>query len=127
MRIKMEQLWPAEPEERITLEQFADRHELVMLVTDGPANEFRRHRYQARFEAVEVKDRDLLVTVWGSGDTIKEAIADYAAQIAGGQILVQNAYGVRGVRCELVTPKSWAPEPEHQEPIQGIGIVGGKF
>lgn len=75
---------------RMTLEDFAERHGLRMIVGERS----RRSgfpAYYASFERIEIKDGSILRGVSGDGETPEEAIADYAKKIAG-ERLVFGAY-----------------------------------
>lgn len=70
--------------ERMTLEQFADKHGLEMEVVERPPylNHPPEMRYYARLKWIDVKDGCGLLGVTGNGSTPEEAIKDYAPRIS---------------------------------------------
>jgi len=68
----------------VALEAFADANALVMEVRERTPQQIRAagHRFYARFKDAEVKDGGCLRGVYGTGDTEKEAIRNYAFQIS---------------------------------------------
>lgn len=72
------------------LEDFADKHGLVMQVFERDAKiSTPAQRFYARFEDTEVMWKGMLRGVYGEGPNPEAAIKDYAAQIAGSRIAVQ--------------------------------------
>ena len=76
---------------RMTINEFADRHDLTMVVVERPI----RHRdglkdLYCHFKSAEVKDGGLLRGASGNGNSEDEAISDYARQISE-QLLVIDA------------------------------------
>lgn len=61
---------------RLTVDQFAKLHGLTMKINGDSST-----GYIAAFERVEVMDNGFLVSSWGRGNTINEAIKDYASQL----------------------------------------------
>ncbi len=80
--------------ERVELEAFANKHSLVMQVSerDVAAQAIGMSKYTARFKGVEVKKGLALESAYGNGATPENAIKDYCSVISG-QWLVINAYG----------------------------------
>jgi hypothetical protein len=73
--------------EEITIEQFADRYNLVMEVRKySSGNPFFAH-----FKNAEVRDGSILITPSGRGHTEEEAILNYAKLISE-KILVFNSF-----------------------------------
>jgi len=74
----------------VTLEEFADRHGLVMEVRErvGCSRDFPR--FYASFHRAEVKEGGLLVSFAGNGDSEEEAIREYARRLDG-KLLVLDA------------------------------------
>lgn len=73
---------------RMTVEEFADLHDLEMEVRerfseDGP------YRFYAHFSETEESRGGLLVGVYGDGGSPEEAIANYAKAISGKLLVVQ--------------------------------------
>lgn len=91
------------PEPSCSFEEFADRNDFVLRVRErGPDLCRSLPRYFVRFEGVEVMDGlGGLRGSSGNGETLDEAVADYAAQIAGCR-LAYHAY--RGDRREVEAP-----------------------
>lgn len=87
------------PEEEMTLEEFADKHNLTMYVYERKNKNLPR--FYARFDA-EVSEGRFLKSVFGEGDTPEEAIVDYIPQISQ-KLLVLNAYSRS--RKEIKVPK----------------------
>jgi hypothetical protein len=82
-----------------TLEEFADRHGLTMVVRERRADMGPAMRFYA--------DGSLLVGTYGDGPTPEAAIADYALEIRGGRRLVYGAW--THDRREFETPYEWEP------------------
>jgi hypothetical protein len=72
----------------MTIEQFADAHNLVMVVMERRLPEGDPSRYYARFEHCEVGGDGFLRGEFGNGRTPEEAIADYATAITLKRIVV---------------------------------------
>jgi DNA-binding transcriptional regulator LsrR (DeoR family) len=87
---------------RMTLEEFADRHGLEMIVTErSPSRLAGVARYYANFSSVEIKDGSILSGAIGNGETPAEAIAAYAHEISE-ELIVVNARTAD--RREILTP-----------------------
>lgn len=85
-----------------TIEEFAEKHELVMQILE------RQHgEYYANFKNSEVLNGSMLSSIYGTGFTQSAAMQDYAKLIAG-KLLVVNAYTPR--RQELRVPY-FSPSP----------------
>lgn len=65
-----------------TLEDFADKHGLVMVVNERPTSYRPLKRFYVKFSHIEIKDGRCLISPHGNGDTEEEAIADYAQCIS---------------------------------------------
>ena len=75
-----------------SLEEFADKHGLVMQVFERSASiSTPAQRYYARFEDTEVMWKGMLRGVYGEGPNPDAAIKDYGFRIRGSRIAV-NAY-----------------------------------
>jgi hypothetical protein len=72
-----------------TVEQFADKHGLTMIVSERENQELPR--FSAHFEDAEIQSDGFLVSTYGDGETEAEAICDYGGKISL-QILVFKAY-----------------------------------
>lgn len=72
-----------------TLVQFAEEHDLTMLVVERADSALPR--YYARFKHAEIKDGSILTGVFGNGTTEQEAIRAYGARISM-RVLVIEAY-----------------------------------
>ncbi len=94
-----------------SLEEFATKHGLEMVVTERPLDEWHRKRhsprYMARFRRVEVKQGACLASLRGEGNTPDEAIKDYMSQILG-ERMVYDAMGNN--RREITVPNEWRVE-----------------
>ena len=75
-----------------TIEEFADKHGLTMQVRERRLPVGDRNRFDAYFESCEVKEGGILISSFGNGATLEEAIANYAREISLKR-LVCNAYG----------------------------------
>lgn len=91
-----------------SLEQFATKNDLTMLVCERNLDKWAKSRnmprYYANFDDVEVKDGCMLCGEYGNGNTPEEAIANYAGRILGCR-LVYGAYGPN--RREFIAPNEW--------------------
>lgn len=91
-----------------TLEEFADRHGLTMVVSERPlplVESMGLRRYYARFEPmVEVSDRGMLACIHGNGNSPEEAIADFAHRLRGEKLVI-GAY--TAARREVQAPNEW--------------------
>jgi hypothetical protein len=87
-----------------TLEDFANKHGLVMEVRERSGRYVSNPstRFYAHFKRCEVKDGCMLGSISGNGPTEEAAIADYGRRISE-QHLVFNAYG--SDRVDLVAPR----------------------
>jgi len=83
--------------ERMTIEEFAEKHDLVMEVVRRKGG-----NYYAHFQRAEVKDGSILIGTSGEGLTEDEAISNYATEISD-KLLVIGAYTKE--RREI-----WAPQ-----------------
>ena len=79
---------------RATLEEFADRHNLVMEVKERPLDCQHHGKYTASFERAETTTPGsrILTGAYGDGETPEDAMRDYGQEISG-KILVVNAWG----------------------------------
>lgn len=95
MRIEVEEF------PRLSIEEFADLHDLVMQVKErcNPPN--HSSRFYANFRSTDVKEGSFLVGEFGNGSTQEEAIQNYAKQIQL-KTLVFDAYGSQ--RKEIQAP-----------------------
>lgn len=79
---------------RMTLEEFADKHGLVMEVTERDKQEIgplcRRFRYYACFRGAETKVCHILRSEYGNGSTPAKAIANYARKTSGRLLVINN-------------------------------------
>ncbi len=96
--------------ERVKFSEFADKHGLELKVNErargnGPCGPLKR--YWVNFDRCEAKEGCMLAGYSGNGDTIDEAIRDYARQLAGAR-LVHRAY--QADRREFDCPNEWAEE-----------------
>ena len=96
MKIKIN----AVPEQ--TIEEFADEHNLTMIVNERPNSIGRSGRYYAHFEGAELSDGMMLIGVYGDGSSPEEAIANYAPQISEKLIVID---ATRPERREIFAPR----------------------
>lgn len=88
---------------KITLQNFAETHDLVMKVRGSEG------RYMASFDHAEVKEGGMLASAVGRGKTVDEAIANYIPHIRG-KLLVIDA--MLPSRREIAVPHLKRYEPE---------------
>lgn len=77
---------------KTSLEDFADKHGLTLLVGERTANCWTNDRFYARFKHISVKnkDGDGFCVVMGDGPTADEAICKYADAISGRTIVIDT-------------------------------------
>lgn len=77
---------------RMTLEEFADAHGLVMEVRERRADlgfpEGHPSRWYAKFTGAEIAERGMLASVSGNGSTPEDAITDYGRRISERDLVV---------------------------------------
>lgn len=86
----------------MSLEEFADKHGLVMEVHEREKPATEGMRFYAHFRDVEVLNGRCLVSEYGDGSDPVIAVARYAKMISG-KVIVLNAY--RFSRREIIVPK----------------------
>lgn len=77
--------------ERSTIGKFADKHGLVMVVTERNNPDIVNGKYFASFENAEVMESGMLKGAYGNGQTEESAIEHYAIEISGKRLAL-NAY-----------------------------------
>lgn len=91
-----------------SLEEFADKHGLVMDVYERSMDKWARStgmsRFAARFHRAEVHEGTTLTSSAGYGDTPESAISDYVFNIRG-ELLVIDA--VTPTQREIRCPNEW--------------------
>lgn len=92
-----------------TIEEFADQHDLVLVITERKVPVGHVMRYSAHFARVEVMGDGVLASVYGNGATPDEAIHCYAQKIALTRIAVDADLPIRR---EIDVPRLTAPEPQ---------------
>lgn len=85
---------------RSTLEEFADKHGLVMEVNERPPK-YNLPPFYASFKGVEITDGSFLRSAFGNGEIPEEAIADYIIELSENRIVV-DAY--KETRREINVP-----------------------
>lgn len=85
-----------------SLEDFADKHNLHMVVTERKASEGSNDRFYARFDRVEVSEGCILRGTYGNGATPEQAIENYGQAISL-KTLIYNAMGKN--RKEISVPR----------------------
>lgn len=98
MRIKMKLLAD------MTLEQFADKHDLIMVVTERDLTKAIRGagKFYAYFESAEIKNGGILSSSYGDGDTPEKAMAAYTKEISGKHLVVD---AMQRCRRDIQVPK----------------------
>ncbi len=76
MRITIESI------QEITIEEFAEKHDLEMVIRERKTKLSDPSRFYAMFRYAEVVDGGMLVGVSGDGFTHERAISDYASKIS---------------------------------------------
>lgn len=66
---------------KMTIEEFAEKHNLTMQITERNAKENDPARYYARFKRSDIKGDGVLIGSYGDGATPEDAIRDYARTI----------------------------------------------
>lgn len=87
----------------VSSDEFADRHELQMIVRERPRR-LELSRFYASFDGTEVKGDGVLIGMSGNGNSPEEAITDYLTGIRG-QVLVVDAWNDK--RREIECPNDW--------------------
>jgi hypothetical protein len=77
--------------EEMTLEEFADKYDLTLVIKRRRRSEERFGAYYASFDRVEIKRGSILEGTFGNGPTPRDAVCDYARLISD-ERLVYNAY-----------------------------------
>lgn len=87
----------------MTIEEFADKHDLVMEIHERRTPIGDPSRYYAHFKSAEAKEGTCcLVGLFGNGSTPEEAITNYAREISLRTIII-NA--MRDNRREIIVPR----------------------
>lgn len=94
----------------MSLESFADQHNLTMVIRERDPHRVNLKRYYACFEYTEAKGDGVLISLCGDGDTEREAMVNYAKQIAG-TTLVIHAY--TDERKEIKVPETLTISQEY--------------
>lgn len=95
-----------------TLEDFADKHGLTMVVRErGGKNAKTGTAFFACFERAELATQDgyFLISIYGDGHTPEEAIEAYGRKISEGQLVVD---AFRDTRREIRVPRIKSTESE---------------
>lgn len=74
----------------MTLEKFAEKHDLIMQIYDRGTRRLFFKRYFAHFKNADIEEGGLLKSETGDGDTINEAIDDYARKISERTLVVDG-------------------------------------
>ncbi len=72
----------------MNLVEFADKHDLELMVVERKTNARSDHRYYAHFKNCEIKYGNMLVGTFGNGNTPKQAIDEYASKISMKRIVI---------------------------------------
>lgn len=106
--------------EEITIEEFAERHDLVMCVIE-------RHkwirkgartlpRYYASFKNSDISKPGVLVGASGNGETPEEAITDYASEISEQLLVIEAATPIeKRIQVPRLVALTTKPEATHAE------------
>ncbi len=88
--------------ERTTIEDFADKHDLIMEVRERALPNNSRMRYYAYFKHSETKEGCILSGTYGNGHTPEAAIENYAHELEH-KLLVINSMSYN--RREIEVPR----------------------
>jgi hypothetical protein len=88
----------------MTIQEFADKHELTMRVNERPKPIGSPDRFYASFVGAEIMDGGCLVGMFGDGATEEDAITAYARRIEL-RTLVIDAMG--SSRRAIPVPRLW--------------------
>jgi hypothetical protein len=92
-----------------SLQEFADKHGLELVVDERSMPCSPASRYHASFAGTEIKEGPFLSGAYGDGHTPNEAIQNYAMKLRG-KTLVVDAY--KPTRCEIKVPNELYYEPQ---------------
>jgi hypothetical protein len=88
--------------EQMTIKEFAERNDLTMEITERRESSSFLASFFASFKDCELSDHGKLISIYGDGNTEKEAINNCARRISC-KILVFKAYTKD--RKEIIVPK----------------------
>jgi len=88
-----------------TFEEFLVHKDIVVIVKERPLS-YNLPRYYAYATGVEIKEGSILISIHGNGNTQEEALQELKRELAGGKLLVKNAY--KSDREEFYTPNEWS-------------------
>lgn len=88
---------------QMTIEEFAEKHDLVMEVRERPYPVGSPGRYYASFKNSDTMEDGCIVGTHGDGPTPEAAIKDYAAELSLKR-LVLNAF-TKQKRIEINVPR----------------------
>lgn len=95
----------------MTIEEFADEHALTMLICERTGFEDLRMRFYAQFEYSHILEGGtMLVGIYGNGPTEEAAIKQYAIEIDG-KILSLNDFNSERSKLRLQVPHLTMPLP----------------
>lgn len=101
MKIKRHPYKSSSTPTHMSFQEFADKYNLTLHVFErDPLSSLKK--YYVYFESVEIKDRNLLISAIGNGDTETEAVIDFARQISD-KLIVIDAYA--STRKQIQVPK----------------------
>jgi len=86
----------------MTIEEFADKYDLTMVVKERRNPSAPSSRYYAMFDGCEVTDRCMLSPLYGNGPSQDQAISAYAEEISL-KTIAFNA--MESNRMEIVAPR----------------------
>lgn len=94
--------------EQTTIEDFAERHGLVMEIHERPKPIGDPARYYAHFKSAEAREGSCcLIGLFGNGATPEEAVAEYATEISLRTLIID---AMRESRREIRVPRLSANE-----------------
>ncbi|MEE9214690.1 MAG: hypothetical protein V3U54_07825 [Thermodesulfobacteriota bacterium] len=77
---------------KVKLKDFAEKHNLTLVISERPKWNWKVGRYTAQFKNVEVKEGSFLKSLYGDGENEENAVQDYISNISE-STLVYDAYG----------------------------------
>ena len=101
MKIKIDRL------PRMTLEEFADKNDLTIVVKERPSGYRWTSKFYAMFEGPwYVKEGEYFVKgSFGNGDTPEEAIADYAKEISEQTLVYKHSNNDTDIKVPILIEK----------------------
>lgn len=92
--------------ERCTIEEFADKHGLKMVIEERSKSDWCRadnfKQFYAHFDGCSLAERGMQIGMFGDGNTHEEAIANYAEEISGKTLIIGCALKGKRVSVPII-------------------------